>query len=183
VKYNTFSDKDSVYHGDLGISVLDELEKSRTFTDSEYEILKKAIHNHGLARIEDGLNAEESLYAKMIRDADKMDIFKIVDAYYREMLKGKRNIALELGLKNENKLSTKVYNTFLKEEVILKSDMHYINDFKLLQVAWIYDLNFGYTRDYLSESNYLNSIIDQITSDAHREDIRNKAMDFLTHRN
>ncbi|MDA3911705.1 MAG: HD domain-containing protein [Bacteroidales bacterium] len=177
--YHTFSDKDSIYHGDLGIKVLQDLQKPMLFSSTEWKIILTAIHNHGLPKIEPNLNEEALLFSKIIRDADKMDIFYIVDAYYKSMLKGKRNVALELGLKNEDKLSEGVFKSFMNEEIILKSDMQFINDFKVLQAAWIFDLNFEYTKHYIRETDYLQSIISQITVPDKRALIKVKAENYL----
>lgn len=177
--YNTFSDQDSVYHGDLGIRVLEEAGKLSEFDTDDAGLICTAIHNHGLPQIEEGLSARQLHFSKMIRDADKMDIFRIVDAYYKEMLTGKRNISLELGMKNEDKITDTVLDSFYREEIILKSDMTYLNDFKILQLAWIYDLNFDYTRDYVFKSGHLESIINSISIACIRDDLRKKAMDYL----
>lgn len=177
--YNTFSDKDSVYHGDLGIEVLKEINKLTNFTPQEQDIIITSIHNHGLPAIENNVDKNTLLLAKMIRDADKMDIFRIVDEYYREMLKGKRNISLELGLKNADNISKKVLDRFFNEQIVYKSDMQYLNDFKILQIAWIYDLNFTYTRNYVLHSGHIESIIKSITVTDIQDAIRTKALDYL----
>ncbi|MGC9331097.1 MAG: HD domain-containing protein [Bacteroidales bacterium] len=177
--YNTFSDKDSVYHGDLGIEELKGIDKLEKFTVGEQHTIIASIHNHGLPIIEENLDKQTIMFAKMIRDADKMDIYRIVDEYYRDMLKGNRNISLELGLKNEDKISKKVLNAFFNESIVYKSDMHYLNDFKLLQIAWIYDLNYQYTRNYILHSGRLESIINSISVQDIQNDIKTKAMDYL----
>lgn len=177
--YHTFSDKDSVYHGDLGIDVLNDLNRFDRFTPTEKNILITSIHNHGIAKIENHVSGKELIYSKLIRDADKMDIFFIVDAYYKEMLTGKRNIALELGLRNEDKITSKVFDDFLNEHIILKTDMQYINDFKLLQIAWIYDLNFPFTRQYIKEKPYLSNIVSQITDTKKQTLIQEKVNRYL----
>lgn len=177
--YQTFSDKDSVYHGDLGIKVLKSIKKTEIFNASEWEIVETAIHNHGLPKIESDVEGKSLLFSQMIRDADKLDIFYLVDAYYQSILKGNRNIALELGLSHENKLTDKVFEAFMREEIILKSDMQYLNDFKLLQVAWIYDLNFPFTKTHVKNTAYLHSIIDQIDIPEKRSLIKAKAENYL----
>lgn len=178
--YRTFSDKDSVYHGDLGIKVLKSINKTEIFDASEWKIVETAIHIHGLPKIESDVEGKSLLFAQIIRDADKLDIFYLVDAYYQSILKGNRNIALELGLSHEKKLTDKVFETFMREEIILKSDMQYLNDFKLLQVAWIYDLNFPFTRAHVKNTAYLHSIIDQIDIPEKQEIIRQKAITYLS---
>jgi hypothetical protein len=177
--YHTFSDNDSVYHGLLGVSVLKELGKMNEFPKELASIIELAIYNHGLPKISDGLNDRELMFSKLIRDADKMDIYYIVDAYYKSMLKGNRNVVLELGLENKPELTGEVLQRFMDEKVILKSDMQFINDFKLLQIAWIYDLNFEYSRNYILNSGYLESIIGQISDVGKQEIIKKKVEEYF----
>ncbi|MBN2803225.1 MAG: HD domain-containing protein, partial [Deltaproteobacteria bacterium] len=157
--YKTFCDDASVYHGDLGIKVLKETKRLSQYSAEHRDIILTAVHNHGLAEIEKNITRDQKLFCTLIRDADKMDIFRIVNAYYKKMLKGKRNISIELGLSTEDKVSQKVIDAFFKEQIILKNDLKTLNDFKILQTAWIYDLNFDYTRKFVLNSGYINSII------------------------
>ena len=84
-KYHTFSDKESgINHAEYSIKVLYEdnlIEKFKV--DSKYNhIIKKAVLNHNKATIEDGLEDDELLFAKIIRDADKLDIITHVITEY-----------------------------------------------------------------------------------------------------
>jgi hypothetical protein len=119
-------------------------------------IVFDAIYNHGLIDIEK-TNEASLLFSKITRDADKIDIFKIVAKYYRQP--GPRNIALEYGLENSNYISDIVLDNFFHEKMIDKKDLKTLNDFKLMQIAWIFDLNFEYTKMIIYEKSYINSIV------------------------
>ena len=81
--YDTFSDKDSVNHAKLGTQILfdENLIEKFDIEDKYREIIKKAILNHNKDRIEEGLTKEENLFCKIIRDADKLDIFYVICNY------------------------------------------------------------------------------------------------------
>lgn len=177
--YNTFSDDESLYHGDLGVKVLKTEQRPLRVTSKEFEDILTAIYNHGLPELESISDPGRVRLCKMIRDADKMDIFRIVDNYNQEILSGKRqnrNVSLELGLKNKDKISKKVMDAFMQGKIVLKSDMEFINDFKLLQIAWIYDMNYNFTKKYVLESGHLENIINTISSPAEREKIYQKVL-------
>ena len=73
-------------HGDYGAKVLFEEGIIRKFIDTnEYdEIIRKAIKNHNKFSIESGLTQEEMMFAKLIRDADKIDIlYESVYIFYK----------------------------------------------------------------------------------------------------
>ncbi len=77
--YDTFFDKDSIDHANFGVKILFEEGLIRNFiTDTKYDnIIYKAIKNHNKFKIEEGLNEEELLQARIVRDADKTDIFAV----------------------------------------------------------------------------------------------------------
>ena len=62
--YNTFVDKDSIDHADLGVKILFEDNLIRKFIeDDQYdEIIYKAIKSHNKYAIENGLNQQELLH-------------------------------------------------------------------------------------------------------------------------
>ena len=73
-------------HGDYGAKVLFEEGIIRKFieTNKYDEIIKKSIKNHNKFSIETALTQEELLFAKLIRDADKIDIlYESIDIYYK----------------------------------------------------------------------------------------------------
>ena len=81
---NTFSDKDSgINHAEMSAKVLFEDNLIRNYIqDNKYDnIIKLAVLNHNKIEIEDGLDEKELLFAKIIRDADKIDIFYITTFY------------------------------------------------------------------------------------------------------
>lgn len=155
-KYKTFKDDESVYHGALGVDVMLKEGFIRNEDQKIQDIVFDAIYNHGLISIEK-TNESSLLFSKITRDADKIDIFKIVAKYYRDP--GPRNIALEYGLENSNYISDIVHDNFFQEKMIDKKDLKTLNDFKLMQIAWIFDLNFEYTKKIIYEKSYINSIV------------------------
>lgn len=76
--YGTFYDNKSIDHATKGLEVLFEDKHIRKFvTEDKYDaVIFKAINNHNKFYIEKGLNEKELLHCKIIRDADKMDIFR-----------------------------------------------------------------------------------------------------------
>ena len=64
-------------HASYGVKMLFDDGMIRQYIDDEKydEIIKKAIGNHSKLKIEDGLDDKTQLHTKIIRDADKLDIF------------------------------------------------------------------------------------------------------------
>ncbi len=168
-KYKTFKDDASLYHGALGEGIL----KKEKFLEAEpldiQNIVYDAVYNHGLIAIE-RKDAASLLFSKITRDADKIDIFRIIAKYYRKS--GPRNIALEYGLENTPIISDAVMTKFKTQELINKKELQTLNDFKTMQLAWIFDLNFPFTKEKIIEQGYLNIVLDSINADKQREILR-----------
>ena len=81
-RYNTFIDAISVDHGQFGADqllhegVLDQL--GGTYSEEQTRQLELAIRWHSAYRIPEGLTEQERMYCDILRDADKIDIFRVL---------------------------------------------------------------------------------------------------------
>ena len=76
-RYHTFLDYKSIDHAQLGCEILRQGDFLGELSDREREQVLTAIGNHNRLAIEDGLDEKTLLFAKLIRDADKCDIFRV----------------------------------------------------------------------------------------------------------
>ena len=78
-KFDCFIDNKNIDHAILGNEILFKNTLIRNFIkDTQYDnIISKAILNHNKLSIKDGLTDKELLHAKIIRDADKTDNFRV----------------------------------------------------------------------------------------------------------
>ena len=60
-----------------------------------------------------------------------------------------------LGFPDQPDCSPEILDTISEGEMINLVDVKTLNDFKLLQLSWIFDLNFGPTRRMFRERGYL----------------------------
>lgn len=160
-KYKTFKDDASLYHGQLGVEVIEKENFFEMISPAFQTIIKQSVYNHGLMQIEKGIDNQALLFVNMVRDADKLDIFKIVANYYHNS-EGTRNTALEYGLNDNNGISTDVLNLFFNKQLISKELLRSLDDFKIMQLAWIFDINFKYTKSKIINENYVLSILDSL---------------------
>lgn len=143
-------------HGDYGTKLLFKEGLIRKFieTNKYDEIIKKSIKNHNKFSIETALTQEELLFAKLIRDADKIDIlYESIDIYYK-------NNEEEV---NKSVLSEKIYNEFTKKATIKKGKnvrLKFIDDITCV-ISFIYDINYKTSFEIIKEKDYINKIIDR----------------------
>lgn len=175
-RYNTFADKDSIDHGELGIKILFEENLIREVVEeTKYDnIIKVAVFNHNKFKIQNGLEGKELLHSKIVRDADKLD-----DLYLGT---GKNNT-----FNSDEKITDKVFHDFINNECIFNDDRVTEVDKEISYLAWIYDINFDYSLKYIKDKDYINQIINNISLE--NEDainkmktIRKTVNDFLNRR-
>lgn len=128
--------------------------------DNTYDnIIKKAIENHNKLSIESGLSERELLHAKIIRDADKLDNFRVKkEEEIEEIFPGKIKTIEEF---NNSLISDKVYQNMLNKECVDIRDRIYPLDYWLCILAFVYDLNFKETFMIVKENDYMNVLIDR----------------------
>ena len=142
-EYNTFEDKFSLDHGDLGVKLLFEDGLIRKFIeDSKYDnIIKLGVKNHNKFKIEDGLNEEENLQCKIIKDADKLDIFYLI-ANLDELDRYGTN----------DEISVKVKESFMNHILVDNRYKNNENDSIICMLAFVFDLHFDYSFKYRFET-------------------------------
>lgn len=84
-RYGSLVDAQSVDHAQLGADLLfcegllERVVPDRAvLTPDDRGLLEKAIRNHNRFRLEEGLTARERTYCDVLRDADKVDIFRVI---------------------------------------------------------------------------------------------------------
>ena len=167
-RYKTFVDKVSENHAQLGIKVIKKLNLLEKLPEDEAQMVIDAIANHNKAEISNNLNPDSLLLAKMLRDADKLDIWRVVTEYYHQAHIN-RNRSLELDLPDNDEVSDAVLNDIMAGKNVRNTELRTLNDFKLLQMAWVFDLNFNYSIEQLRNRGYLDIIKDAIRSKIHAD--------------
>lgn len=151
--YHTFVDKDSINHGEYGAKVLFEDGLIRKFIkDDKFDrIIKLAIVNHNRADIEEGLTEREKLHAKIIRDADKADIFTI-------LISGDKKAIWEKADLSDDKISDEIYREFVEDKRINYKERKTSADILVSHFNYVYDLNFPETRKIIRDNKYIDKL-------------------------
>ena len=142
VQYRTYNDLKSVNHSHLGVEVLRTERVLDVLTAQERQWVETAVGLHGGKSVPTALSGRTLLFTKLIRDADKIDIFRIVADCYRQYHEDPESFILGIGLPDEPGYSPDVLKAALNEELIDSTKLRNLNDAKLCQLGWVYDLNF-----------------------------------------
>lgn len=155
--YHTFVDKNSINHGKYGAKILFEKGIIRNFIEtSKYdEIIKKAIINHNRDKIEEGLTQKELVHCKIIRDADKTDIFYLLT--FSDI-----KITYETNNFPEEKITDEIYREFMEERKIDYSKKQNAADTIVSHFAYVFDFYFDFGLDYIEKNNYLEKLYERV---------------------
>lgn len=158
-RYKTFMDRKSEDHAKLGIKILKKYGVLNEFDESIKSIILRTIMYHNHAALPQKETEPCLFFTKLLRDADKLDIWRVVTDYYHQK-NGRRNGALELDLPDTPGFSDEVYQDLMNERIVDIKHVKNLNDFKLLQMGWVFDINFDPTLHYIKSRRYLEMIRD-----------------------
>ncbi len=159
--YKTFSDSESLDHGQLSVKILKENNLLEKLTPRIQEIIYQAILNHNKLNISDEINDKTLMFCKLIRDADKLDIWSIFARRYHN---GEDNDKINLELTDKSGITTEIYQRVLDGKPVKYSSLKTVDDFKLIQMGWAYDLNFKESLIMLKERQFLDKIYQSMES-------------------
>ena len=150
----------NIDHASLGIKILFEDGMVREFIeDNQYDsTIRNAIANHSKYYLdEENLSEKELLHSRLIRDADKLDSFRVksIDDIY--MMANITEEELENSLISDN-----IYKDFMSEKTILSKDRKTGIDIWISYIAFIFDFNFTCSLNYIKENDYINKLINRL---------------------
>lgn len=171
ITYHTFRDAESADHGAWGSKLL----KALPFLDGEpiriKGLVRAAVNIHNRFAIPPGVPEAFRLVTAVVRDADKIDILRVVSAYARPG--GRRSTVVTWKLLDEpDRWTRSLYDAVLSGGLGISSEMRYINDFLLLLCSWLYDLNFPASYDLVREQGHMDTVLGGLPDGAGMDKIR-----------
>lgn len=170
-QFNSFDDNNTIDHADLGAKILFDEGLIKAFWDNEadYETIRFAIANHNKLKIAETNDEHALLYAKIIRDADKLDII-----YLEGTLK-------EYNIKITNDMvSPNIVNNIKEHQPIKKTDILNPNDHIALNYSFVYDLYFDRSLTLMQE--YLKEYHNRVNIYHRFDEIYDITTDYLEER-
>jgi putative nucleotidyltransferase with HDIG domain len=157
-RYKTFRDHISVNHGRLGAEVLREEKVLREIPHEEQELIIDSVNFHNAYALPQLHDTDRTFFLKLIRDADKLDIWRVFLEFY-EGQEDERASEAGLGLPDRPGYSREVISAVLEKRTASLSTLKTMNDFKLMQLSWVYDLNFIPSVRLLVERGYIERLV------------------------
>ena len=155
--YKTFNDAQSEDHAALALTVLDELPFMKRLAPEDEALVRFAIKNHNKKAIEPTNDKRALLFAKMLRDADKLDIYRVLAPFLDESHADEAPQFIK-GL-NSQRVSESFLTALVEGR---QADYHAIQthgDRKVVRLLWVYDINFAWTMRKIVERGYIDRVI------------------------
>ena len=179
-RWRTFRDSESDNHARMAIDVIREEKVLAEIAPEEQLLIEEAIRFHNVLEPPATIKSPTRLFIDLIRDADKLDIWRVFVELLAQ-LPEERPTAATLGLPDLPGIVSEKCIVALESGAIVPLDtVTCFNDFKLLQISWIYDLTSTTARRILLESEYIPTLAATLPE---RPDIRkavSKAFDSLS---
>ncbi len=177
-RWGTFRDRDSDNHARLAIEVIREQALLAGQSPRVRLLIEEAVRFHNLLQIPARLKSDTYIFLRLIRDADKLDIWRVFVGHFSTPPEERASAAL-LGFPEKPGVSPVCLSALEERRIVNLDTVNCINDFKLLLISWVYNLNFKTSYGLLQEGSFINSIMSGLPDD---EAVRNAvavAEDFV----
>ena len=170
--YKTFLDHKSANHAGLSIIEIDAHNMLSICSERERELIKGAIAVHNAAVIPQIEDKELIFFMRLLRDADKLDIWRVViDNYLSPDPESKD--AINLGLQDYGKCSSEALQSILNHTYVKINSVKELNDLKLMQISWVFDLNFSHSIRRVKERGYADQLISTLSIQKKSDELNN----------
>lgn len=155
-RFKSFSDPSTQYdHGTEGAAILAcNVVLHELFSKSELDTLLFAIKHHNKACVPDSI-PNKLLMAKIIRDADKLDIFRTLSP-----------------VTAEHDYSPALISLLKQQRPLPYSEAKKPADRRLLRLGWLYDINFNWTLQQLVNEGYAHELLSSLPDNGTFNEIR-----------
>ena len=159
--FRTFSDRKSVNHAELALLIISKNGLLAGLAPGEAEAVLCAVRHHSAIAVPDFLDDERKLFCRLLRDADKLDIYRIALDHYIKP-DPRRRETVQVGIPDGETVSPEMCNRILNRETVPYEMIQTVTDFKMIQLGWVFDLNFHWSFKKVKERGYIGAIGKQL---------------------
>lgn len=181
-RFGTFNDAQSVDHAEFGADLLFREGLIRKFAEGYYEecelarsgneeaeqiiknnehhnkdtgLLEMAIRQHNKYRVKEDLTERQRMFCDILRDADKVDIFKVNADIPMEIIYDVTTEELKNGI-----ITKEVLESFYKKETVLKSVRRSAVDHIVGHISLLFELVYKESYRQAKEHGYVYKLLD-----------------------
>ena len=147
-------------HAALSAKLVQQMEFYSKLPADVQITIHKAIESHNKLKLPKLDSEQQTIYSKLLRDADKLDILESSYRFFKE--KNGLQPLVTLDLINQVEVSEKIIKSILAGKTASVEDMKSMNDYRLLLLSMAFDLNFKYSFRILSEKQLTQKIYETL---------------------
>jgi hypothetical protein len=158
-QYRSFSDADTTDHGDLGVQTLENGKLLDGVFAEPRALILHSVQYHNKRELPRVLTAHEEKHLRLIRDADRLDIFFVCwDSIKTGHIHDHPEIIMNIDFNGPP--SDEVLDQFERGDTIDYRNMKSMADRFILQLSWIHDMSYDSTKRLVRERGILKKFID-----------------------
>lgn len=158
-RYNTFIDAVSVDHAAFGADLLFREGLLARFapglSEADTALLERAIRSHSAYRLSPTLSETEKMYCNILRDADKLDIFRVDCVTPMEDIFNVTREEIETSA-----VSEAVRACFLERHAVPRGVKKTAVDFCVSHLCLVFELVYPVSREIAREQGYVDRLLD-----------------------
>lgn len=179
-RYRTFNDRESINHGRAGVLALRGLDLPGDVSPADARVLRISVGQHNLKAVREPLPAHLDHPVHVVRDADKLDIFRIMIGHFQS---DTPNPLVTMNMNSDPDAYTEtVYEAVLDGREGSYAQFRYANDFLLLLVGWAFHLRYTASLDLILSRGYLDTIFSLLPDETRIRALREKANAFIRYK-
>lgn len=160
-QYKTFHDGKSENHAKLGVRHLRREAVCREFPPAARRLVQSAVMLHNRRTLPQGIAPLLRSLAEVVRDADKVDIIRIMAGHFTTP--DAVNPVVTLHVKEDPKEFTQaMLDEVLRGETGDYRKMQWSNDFKILLCGWVGQLAYAHSRTLIAQQGNLEKIMETL---------------------
>ncbi len=163
-EFRTFDDRVSVNHGLLGAETIVRENFLEGLPGEEKSLILRAVKYHNAYAIPK-VDRRAVLFLKLLRDADKLNIWKVMLDYFAQPPKN-RATAAGLGLPEGREVSAEIIPVVLENRVVPISLVKNLKDYRVLLLSWVFGINFKTTFRLFFRRRYARALKDSLPRDS-----------------
>lgn len=176
-KYTTFNDSVSEDHALLGLEVISTHKIFASLKKEDRELIEIAILHHNARKLPSDLSQRQDLFCRLLRDADKLDIWNVVI----NELEGCGNLVETLAgvIPTSNSFSSQIVAELMERRVPDFSSVRNRNDMILLRLGWVFDLNFAASCREVLERHYVERLCSNLPARKEIQEVEKSLILYL----
>lgn len=176
--YRTFKDKDSRNHGAWSVKLLKQEARLADEPIALRLMVQTAICVHNRLAVPLSITGATRLVCNVVRDADKLDILRVMDAHLASAKP--YNPTVVLGLPDDPELSApEVISEALAGKSASYADLRSVNDFRVLLGSWFFGMNFQSSREHFVRNGHAANILRGLPDNAIYGEVKRKLLATL----